>query len=435
MKIIMITPAFPPIGGSHMQRVLNFANSLAEKNIELYVIGCDPSPSHPNLDYRSKDLIDKRIKVIYTPEGFLHRYTRVGKQANSSPDKGNNKKTFKSIMVNFGSGIKKKILIPDTMVDWYFSTMRYIRKNKIIEKIKPDVILSCSMPNTSHLIGYKLSKKYKIDLIQDYGDPWAHEISIKRGLFRFKLEYFLEREILKRASHITFATEATRDLYLSEYKLSKNKTSIAMMGFYEKDIINDHFESECLESSLLTMTYGGALDPVHRNPNPFFKALSTFSNSINLRIHMRVDDVKRILNMIKFYEVSNYVKVEGYIPFDEYIQEAKKSDVLILFGNSAPIQISGKLFNYMGIGARILYIKNMAKDEYDQTEEILIKYGNATIVQNDIAEISNVILGLLEEKEKKQIKRFCNNEILEFSWRNQGRLFAEAVTSAIKKNH
>lgn len=51
------------------------------------------------------------------------------------------------------------------------------------------------MPNTSHLIGYKLSKKYNIDLIMDYGDPWAYEISVKRGKIRFKLEYKLEKNI------------------------------------------------------------------------------------------------------------------------------------------------------------------------------------------------------------------------------------------------
>jgi hypothetical protein len=431
MRILMVTPAYPPIGGSHMQRMLNFSNSLANEDVEVYVLTCSPSPAYPNLDYQSKELIDRRINVIYTPEGVLHRYTRVGGQLKSE----NIIEKRESLRIKLANKFKKKLLLPDTMIDWYFSAMKYIKRNNVIDRIKPDAIVSCSMPNTSHLIGYRLSKKYNLKLILDYGDPWAYEISVKRGKVRFKFEYFIESKILKRASHVLFATETTRQLYIREYDIKPINSSVAMMGFYEEDITNLNDVNKEVSSICLNMTYGGALNPVHRNPCPFFEAISRLDNASKIvKMHLRVDDVNTISQLVHSYKAEKSVSVEGYIPFDEYIQEANKCDILVLFGNSTPVQVSGKLFNYMGTGLRILYIKNMDKDINDPTEEILKKYGNTNFVQNTTDEIVNALRELSKEKINHKIHRVSNLSILDYSWRNQGAIFAKAVINTVNAN-
>lgn len=435
-KVLMVTPAFPPIGGSHMQRMINFANSIAEMGIELHVIACEPSLGHPCIDYKSKSLINENIKVYYAPEGFLHR--RAHSYAKKI-DKRNikKKKSIISMLLGWGNKFKKKLLIPDTMIDWYFSTMKYIKDNNLIERINPDAIISCSMPNTVHLIGYKLAKKYNIKLIMDYGDPWVYETSIKRGKFRFMIERYIESKILKKASHVCFATKTTRDLYINKYNIKPEKTTVAMMGFYEKDIINNSInDGKKCKRKCLSMTYGGALNPAHRNPIPLFEAVKHLLDlNHKIEIQLRVDEITRISQQVKFYGLEKNILVKGYIPFDEYLQEAKYYDVLILFGNSSPLQIPGKLFNYIGTGMRILYIKNMDKEQYDPTEEILNKYGNAICVENNPYKIANAILSLQMEKLNGGIRRTTIDHILEYSWKNQGNIFAKAVFNCVNKNN
>jgi hypothetical protein len=434
MKVLMITPAFPPAGGSHMQRMLNFANSLAaEKNVELHVLACELLPSYPYADFQSMNLIDSRICVYYAPEGYLHRKGKVKSNNKENYTPSNNKGKIKSALVKLGNKYKQSLLIPDTRIDWYFSAMKYVRENNLIENINPDLILSCSMPNTVHLIGYNLSKRYNKKLFMDYGDPWAYEISIKRGKLRFLIERLIERTILKKAIHVSFATDTTRNLYVDKYELDSRKTTVAMMGFNEAEIKkgfnngNVSYYKECL-----TMTYGGALNPAHRNPLPLFEAVNSLSASKkHIQIKLRVDDISRIKQHVNSMGLEGNIEVESYIPFDQYIEEANSYDVLILFGNSTSMQISGKLFNYMGTGMRILYIKNMDKGAYDPTEEILKKYGNTTIVQNNADDISRVLSTLQNEKLKGGILRTSSDNILEYTWKNQGAKFAKAVLNTL----
>ncbi|MDI3312134.1 MAG: hypothetical protein QJR05_12020 [Thermoanaerobacterium sp.] len=438
-KVLMITPAFPPIGGSHMHRVVNFANSIAKIGIELHVIACEPSPGHPNIDYGSKELVDNRIKVYYVPEGILHRsvYNSMSICKNELKSKKLVLYRLRNKLYELGNKFKKRLLIPDTMIDWYFSVLRYLRENNLIEKIKPEAIISCSMPNTVHIISYRLVKKYNLKLIMDYGDPWVYEKSVKRGKIRFMLEHYIEKKILKKASLVCFATKATRDLYVKEYNLKPEMTTVAMMGFYTEDIDKDKNSIYNYPTSeYLIMIYGGSLNPAHRDPLPFFEALNHLQGFIRnkLRIYLRVDDVSSISRLVKLYNLEDIITVKGYIPFSEYLNEMKNCDVLILFGNNSSMQIPGKLFNYIGTGMRILYIKNMDEHEYDDVEEILRKYGNVTFAQNNVSSVLDAILSLYKEKINGNIKRISVDHILEYSWQNQALIFAKAVLNIINNN-
>ncbi|MEK4151040.1 hypothetical protein [Carnobacterium sp. FSL E2-0243] len=427
MKILMITPAFPPIGGSHMQRMLNFANALSKNGVELHVLACKPSEGYPNIDAKSKKLIDKNIKVYYVPEGFLHRKVR-NKNEEISTEIATNNYSIKVEILKKLNKIKKSLLIPDTMVDWYWSVIDFEKKNSLVNKIKPDAILSCSMPNTSHLIGYKLSKKYNIDLIMDYGDPWAYEISVKRGKIRFKLEYKLEKKILNHSILSFVATEATKQLYIDKYKLNSDKVQVAMMGYYKDDSYQNNEKKEPeSKNSTLSLNYGGALNPIHRNPIPFLKAVSKVDKNEKIACNFRVDNISELSEVSSKLSIEDRVTINEFVPFTEFINESKKYDILVLFGNSSPMQISGKVFNYMATGKRIFYIKNMDSAVSDPTEEILKKYKNVTISENTVDEILEQLNKLILEKKNRQITQIYSNEIDEYSWENQGLVFYKGI--------
>lgn len=411
MKILLITAAFPPVGGSHMQRMLNLANYLIEDGHEVNVIAYKPSDDYPNIDINSIKDVSKRIKIWYVQEGFLHRKIRNKVVISQSNDLNKSKtKKFKKVLFNY----RKKMLIPDPLIDWLPEVIKYEKRFKIVEQIKPDLIISSSMPNTAHIIGYQLSKKYKVPLMMDYGDPWTYEVSIERGIVRRNIDYFIESRIIKHSQMITVATENTRMLYINKFKVPESKISTFMMGYIptQKLIAN----KETSYSPKISFIYGGMLNPIHRNPIPFIEAINNFS-SFDVECKFRTNVSKDLIE--KFTNTKSLVRVEPLIPFDQFIEELYAADVLVLFGNSTPIQIAGKVFNYMSTGKHILYIKNMPKDIHDPVEKIMEEYGNSTIVQNNNKEIYKSILNLIDLKKNGDLKIKHSEKIDKYTWESQ----------------
>jgi len=410
VKILLVTPAFPPVGGSHMHRVLNLANYLSDLGNEIHVLGYMPNDDYPNYDNNSKKNILPKIKVWYSPEGILHRKLRKKVSYDSSFDTRNSK--IKSLLNKRLKSLKKSLLIPDAMIDWLPEAIKYEKTNKILETVNPDIIISSSMPNTSHIIGYILSKKYNIPLVMDYGDPWSFEISTKRNKFRQILEYRFEKKIVNHSKLIFVATEETRKLYIEKFGIDSAKIKTFMMGFNPINLPN-----EVQKNENLSMIYGGMLNPAHRNPLPFIQAFNSLKSNIDCKFYT---DIPTLESLLRTENINNFkIELNDLIPSDDFMTKLQMSDVLILFGNSSPIQIAGKLFVYISTGKHILYIRNMDEDVTDPVIEILNEYGNITITNNTFDEIQSALMDLEYKKKAKQLSSINNKVINKYSWETQ----------------
>lgn len=300
------------------------------------------------------------------------------------------------------------------MIDWYESAVKYVKKTNMINQIKPDYIYSCSMPNTCHLIGYSLSKKYNIPLFMDYGDPWVYISGYSHSKLRFFIERKIEKTILDRSSLVSFSTLGCEELYKDRFNLPSQKTITIMTGFDESLLIKGNANKKN-KNEAIVMTYGGVLDGQVRNPIPFFKALNDF-NDENIIFNIRTDNVGYIHNLAHEY-CDNKIHVDKYIPFKQYYEEMLESDILVFFGNSTKDQLPGKIFNFITTGKLIFYISNITDISQDQGIKIIENYGNAVIVHNTYDEI---VRGL-----KKTLKMLSDNNqidinrILQYSTRAQ----------------
>ena len=63
MKVLMITPAFPPYEGSHTQRMLAVANSLVENGLEVAILTLEEMKGHPTYNSSSLNKVNTRIII------------------------------------------------------------------------------------------------------------------------------------------------------------------------------------------------------------------------------------------------------------------------------------------------------------------------------------------------------------------------------------
>ena len=399
-KVLVITPAFPPYQGSQTQRMLSLTSSFVHAGLDVYVLTTEILPGHPDFNPKLLNDVNKKIHIVRTPYGKLHKRIYTKNLKRIAFHKTDNRHTIKTKIYLYLNSIKRNASVPDTMIDWYYAVKQYIKKRRVIESIQPDLIYSCSMPNTSHVIGNYISKKYNIPIMMDYGDPWVFIANNKKNALLRKIEYRMEKSYLNRCLLVSFTTPGAELLYQKKYKLPKEKTITAMTGFEKKldDLYRKHISNRP-KNGKIVLTYGGALQTGVRDPSCFFAAVDEFADD-GFNVLIRTDSVSRIKDLVKQNTKNGIIKVEGYKPFYEYYEEMLDADVLVFFGNSTSDQLPGKIFNYFPTRKLILYISNIQKNGKDQALGIVKEYGYYVYADNNLVSIKKAlkkVKGIIED--------------------------------------
>ena len=203
LNILIITYYWPPSGGSGVQRWMYFAKYLKKLGCNPIILTVDPKYASYNL----KDLsLQSQIKDIETYKTFsleilsLYSFFKSGNKTKSIPQ---SYIPNKSIFDKITSFIRLNIFIPDSRIGWnYFA---FQKAKKIISNNKIDYLITTGPPHSSHLIGEKIYKKYKLKWIVDLRDPWSELFYLKDG-FRFnfskKINEKLETNVIEKADAI-----------------------------------------------------------------------------------------------------------------------------------------------------------------------------------------------------------------------------------------
>ena len=386
----MITPTFPPAGGAHTLRMIKMANALVGHGYEVHVLTYNDDKNHPTYDATLVSRVAKGIVSHGAPIGIWHRKVyeqnvELKLEVNSaSQNKYSIKKWINSIVNDIGKKAIRKFMFPDSMVDWYFSSIKQEHKDKLVSIIKPDVIISCSMPSSVHLIGYKLSKKYHVPLVVDYADPWVYRVGYVKNL-RFYFESRLEKNILKHAMFASFSAEGCRKVYSEGYGLDDEKTITVMSG-YEESLQQEVNEIRKIHSKQRgkKLIYGGAIQSGVRDISPLFQALAEIKDS-ELEMLIRTDIPEGPREQVRELELEDVISVENYIPFAEHVKEIIDSSYVVLLGNSNNIQIPSKVFNYIAIGTPILYLSML--EGADDVGNMVLNSKTGIVVRNNKEEI------------------------------------------------
>ena len=159
-----------------------FAKYLKKLGCNPIVLTVDPKYASYNL----KDLsLNSHIKDIETYKTFsleilsLYSFLKSGNKTKGIPQ---SYIPNKSIFDKITSFIRLNLFIPDSRIGW--NSFAFQKAKKIISNNKIDYVITTGPPHSSHLIGEKIYKKYKLKWIVDLRDPWS-ELFYLKDRFRF----------------------------------------------------------------------------------------------------------------------------------------------------------------------------------------------------------------------------------------------------------
>ncbi len=301
-----------------------------------------------------------KLKTLYysflknrkvTPEELERTYTQ-SPAAPSGPEKIFQK--VKRFAVSF-------LTLPDAERNWVLpAVLRAVRE---IKRESIDCILTSSPPCSGHLIGLIVKTITGVRWVADFRDPWV--TSGPKRLFvttaaSTRVETWLEKQVIQRADLVLTTTEKLCANFRESYRyLPDGKFAYIPNGFDGESFAK---LDQLKKYDIFTLTYAGTLY-IGRSPEPAFKAIHELAKegkldlqNIKLKLvgNCRTIGGHPISRIIHAYGLDSAVEVLETIPYLNALEIIKQSHVALLFAPGQPLQIPAKVYDYLGLGTKIL---------------------------------------------------------------------------------
>ena len=364
-----------------------FAKYLKQLGHNPIVLTVDPK-------YASYNLIDNsltnQVKDIQTHKTYsfeilkLYSLFKSGNKTKAIPLSYIPNQSFFDKIASF---IRLNFFIPDSRIGWNYFAFR--KAKKLIENNNINCLITTGPPHSTHLIGKKITEKFKLKWIVDLRDPWA-EIFYLKDKFRLKyakkLNLKFELDVLNSADSI-ITTVGDRYQNIIKEKLSNFKKIHKIYNGYDKSVYDKIKE---IKPTSFNIVFTGVLSKNH-NYQVFYKVLSHLKDEFN-DLNMIFTFAGKIDKEIKkLYSEKIHFIDRGYVIHETAIEIIKSSHLLINFNylhTEKTDMVSGKLIEYLASGSPIINFSNSA-EESNSLLKNSTKSFNAD--SNDIIKVVNFI--------------------------------------------
>ncbi len=247
--------------------------------------------------------------------------------------------------------IRMNLFVPDARVGWNFSAMKGARK--ILLRNNIDAIVSIGPPHSSHLIGKKLSRQYRIPHFPVLIDPWVDIVYYKnfnRNFITLAADNYFERSTLKNATKVIFVTKGAQEDYHKKYSWLKKKSDILYWGYNEESFSDKHNAVNPGEQIILHA--GNIFD--YQNPAGLWNNIrNEIAQGRKLRIRFVGTVSPGIKKSIEEHGLLPNTDFIGFLPYNKVVTEMLNADYLLVCATEKR-HVPGKLFEYLRTGNKII---------------------------------------------------------------------------------
>lgn len=414
-KVLFISYHYPPdkeIGG---QRVAQFVKYLDEVGGQPHALSVHEkyyqhTDDKTNYDQKIIEAVTRTVVFPWFRDIYL-KFSGIFKQQNQEAPAV----VFEQAVPNATAAPAEGILsrcrryifslffwLPDDKPGWVvpaiYSAIKLIRKHNI------DVVITTGPPHSTHLTGFIVKRLTGKKWLVDLRDPWVR--SQKSRAVRSKLsdyiERWLEKKVVMRCDLLVCVTQEMTNLYQHRYPECDNSHFKTIYNGYDPEELLPFRSVE--KNHKITFTYTGEFY-LDRDPELFLKAMAHLIKegrveedtiSVKLIGSCRFIGAKSVEKIVEDLFLSEVVQFIDPVPRCDALLECARSHILILFAQNQPLQVPGKLYEYIGLGAHVLGIC-----EKGASQQILSEYNRAVIVEEqNLSCMKKSILRILANVQK-----------------------------------
>ncbi|MEM0940311.1 MAG: hypothetical protein AAF600_08960 [Bacteroidota bacterium] len=410
-KILIVTYYWPPSGGVGVQRWMNFALQLKEKEWEPIIL----TPENPQFEIKDETLVGKVKDIqtcklpIWEPFQLFHNLT--GNQERSHIQQGLvMEKSNKTVRDKLAVWIRGNLLLPDPRVFWVKKATNFAVE--FIKKEGVSTVITTGPPHSMHLIGRNIKNKTHVKWLADFRDPWSKwDILSKLNTtsLAMNVHEYLERSVLKQADKVTTVSP----------RLAKALGNVEVLN---NGVSASASESITADESHFTLGYFGMLNEL-RNPSKLWMLLDQmcrespyFASRLKIKIGGIVSSSIKD-DLLKLQELKNKVQFLGYLSHEALQLEYQKCNLLLLLlnkSNNSRWILPVKFFEYLAAKRMILCLGHRESDLGD----IMNKKDFGEIFSyNQIQSIRGFIEDIFENKREPSLEHL-KSILTRFSHRN-----------------
>ena len=370
-RILIVTHQFLPFVSPRTTRWSYLIDELVGKGNKVTVLsGTNPENIQKNYDV-----------IYFGNKKFSSNIRRVRQESN---DSANNlfKKNIYSILKKIYRFLFKTFSWPDYAMFWAVTIFR--NRKRINDNY--DIIISVSLPFTSHLCAYILKKRIHADWYMDIGDPFTLKINSPENnkiIYSF-LNKIYERKFYKIASKIIFTHKEVAELHENKFNIDKSKIvigyPIASVNEQNLNIASNYN----YKVTPIKIGYFGAFTKSVREPN----------NYINNIVNPFFEDVehKWYINQEskKYFASINKTSLHKFIDIVQRKEALKimvnEIHILLSIGNLNKYQMPSKVIEYLSLGKPVLHYAEIEDDPIYNFEKLFdnLKIIDSKTTKNEI---------------------------------------------------
>ena len=201
-NILLITYYYPPTSSVGAVRPGGMAKYLSKLGYEIVVLSTNLSSS----DIKGVDVVradcDGDVYDVLATKLKLNKVRGIRDKFGDFQSSAFQKRTILERIIRTAKSI---VTYPDEAKTWYSNAVK--KGIEICKKQDISVIISTSPPIITHLIAYKLKKRFNKPWLADFRDLWSYDPYYHFGKLRRFLDERLEKKVISCADAIVTVTE------------------------------------------------------------------------------------------------------------------------------------------------------------------------------------------------------------------------------------
>lgn len=360
-NVLMIAAAFPPTGGSGVQRTAKFAKYLPKFGWNPTLWTIDGLEGMPRDETLLNDL-PPEVTIL------ANRWTRPMHGVRSAVARLAEREGLASTLGQaarwrLGSRLaeKESRLEPDHYISWAEASVDPLLR--LIESGEFDAIYSTFSPASNHWLGLALKRKTGLPWIADFRDLWTDDYRYtETSVGRRRGHRNLEQEILEAADFVVGVSKTQTSILSNHVPAQRWKFVTITNGFDPDDfVVKNPASSTSSARHRFVLSHVGRFDQ-WRTGDTWFGGVAEFvqrlgpsRNRFELRIVGHADQRTRS----KMLATGARCSFVDYLPHGEAVREMTTADALLLCvpsGPNAESVIPAKLFEYLAARRPVLVV-------------------------------------------------------------------------------
>lgn len=381
-KVLIVAYHFPPVGGlgaAGAQRVLKFARHLPSQQWQPHILTVRELcyDSYLALDPALLDQVPKSLHIARTGvlrglrpvlrlkrrlrSLFRRPVSRRNAAVRSAPNRGENGDS--SRYQKFKDAVTDLFQIPDEVAGWLIpavvSGARTVRREGI------DVIFATGRPWTALVIGTAIKAITGKPLVLDFRDPWmTNPFRLPYSAIKNRIEAIMESRVIGSADAIIANTDCLRDEFVRRFGDTVKEKCVTIINSFDTEEFARIVPAARPrgQEKAFVLTHSGFLYG-QRDPRTLLQAIRLLKDRNEIR------DGEFLCNLVGSVELSydlpEYLKEQGIaanvqligqVSYAESLAQLAACDVALLLQPGTTTQIPSKLFEYIGLGHRIVTV-------------------------------------------------------------------------------